>query len=521
MGRRLLLSIILVLALASACTGTPTPSASGQPDNTAMVLAEPVEPTSLNPLDGYATNGASKIFDGLYEYQSDGTLAPMLASDLPVPSANGRSWTVSLRTGILFSDGTTFDALDVLATYRALLNPVFASPLRSAYSMLTSVTQVSENTVRFNLAYPYAPFPDKLVLGIVPAPALSVPGPVDKLPMNDDPVGTGPYTLVSWTKGSKLVLAANPRYAAVLGGEPKVKKVTVLFVPDDQDRVTQLRAGKLDGAAVSPTEAATFTRSNAFNVLTDVSSDLRAVELPVHGPVTGDPAVRLALNEAVDRRALVAGPLGDAGTPASTPVPAVLPEFVEPSATFTLDQQQARTDLLAGGWVANTEGGRSKEGVAAAFTLNYPTGDTVDAALATKFVAAAKAIGIAVTAEGVPESELAAKSTTDATLISTGNPFDPDLDLYPLLGTALAGASSATVAAVQTGRHTLDPGQRAVAYRQFQRDYLAAPTMVCLAFVDHTYVMRNNWTGYAPVTDSASQGVTWGAWWNLGQWLPR
>jgi hypothetical protein len=33
--------------------------------------------------------------------------------------------------------------------------------------------------------------------------------------------------------------------------------------------------------------------------------------------------------------------------------------------------------------------------------------------------------------------------------------------------------------------------------------------------------MRNNWTGYAPVTDSASQGVTWGAWWNLGQWLPR
>ena len=57
-GRRLLLSIILVLALASACTGTPTPSASGQPDNTAMVLAEPVAPTSLDPLDGYAPDGA-------------------------------------------------------------------------------------------------------------------------------------------------------------------------------------------------------------------------------------------------------------------------------------------------------------------------------------------------------------------------------------------------------------------------------------------------------------------------------
>ena len=84
----------------------------------------------------------------------------------------------------------------MLATYQALLNPAFASPLRADYSMLTGVTQVSENTVRFNLAYPYAPFPDKLVLGILPAPALSVPGPVgqaadERQPGRHRPVHTG------------------------------------------------------------------------------------------------------------------------------------------------------------------------------------------------------------------------------------------------------------------------------------------------------------------------------------------
>jgi peptide/nickel transport system substrate-binding protein len=519
--RRFLLPIILVLAFAGACTGTPTPSASGRPDNTAMVLAEPVEPTSLNPLSGYAPNGAAKIFDGLYEYQADGTLRPNLAFSLPVPSADGRSWTVTLRTGIRFSDGTPFAAIDVLDTYRALINPVYASPLRSSYSMLTGVDEVDDTTVRFHLAYPYAPFPDKLVLGILPTSALNTPEPVGKLPSDTHPVGTGPYTLVSWTKGSDLVLAANPLYPQVLGGPPKVKKVTVRFVPDDAERVRELRGGKLDGAAVAPAQAATFARSNGFGVLTDHSADLRAIRLPADGPVTGDPAVRLALNEAVDRQALLTGALANAAQPASTPMPNVLPEFVEPTAKFTVDQAAARTKLLAGGWVANTEGGRSRSGVPARFTLVYPTGDTVDAALASAFVEDARAVGITVTPLAVPPSQVAARAATDATLISTGNPFDPDIGLYPLLDSTLTGSSSAVTTALGDGRRTLDPGQRAVAYRQFQRSYLAAPAMVCLVFVDHTYVMRNNWTGYTPVTDSAAQGVTWGAWWNLGQWSPR
>jgi peptide/nickel transport system substrate-binding protein len=511
---------VTVLALAGACTGTPTPSASGRPDNTAMVLAEPVEPASLDPLAGYAPNGAAKIFDGLYEYQADGTLRPNLATDLPKPSSNGKSWTVPLRTGVKFSDGTPFAAIDVLDTYRALIDPVYKSPLRSSYAMLTGVDEVDAHTVRFDLAYPYAPFPDKLVLGILPTSALSTAGPVGELPADTHPIGTGPYTLVSWTKGSDLVLAANPLYPQVLGGPPKVKKVTVRFVPSDKDRVTALRAGKLDGAAVAPSQAATFTRAKGFGVLTDHSADLRAIRLPVNGPVTGDPDVRLALNEAVDRQALLTA-LGGAGSPASTPVPPVLPEFLEPTATFTQDQAEARTKLLAGGWIANTDGGRSKHGVPAAFTLDYPTGDSVDETLVTAFVAAAKAIGIAVTPAAVTPSELSAKAATDATLISTGNPFDPDLDLFPLSSTALAGSSSAATAALQAGHTTLDPGQRAVSYRLFQRAYVAAPTMVCLVFVDHTYVMRNNWNGYTPVTDSAAQGVTWGPWWNLGQWVPR
>ena len=92
-----------------------------------MVLAEAAEPSSLNPLDGYAPYGASKIFDGLVEYDDDGALQPVLASSAPVPSLDGKSWTVTLRTGITFSNGSPFGVADVVATYQALLNPAFAS----------------------------------------------------------------------------------------------------------------------------------------------------------------------------------------------------------------------------------------------------------------------------------------------------------------------------------------------------------------------------------------------------------
>ena len=520
MRRRYLLLPVVLLAGLTACTGAPTPSASGRPDNSAMVIAESTEPASLDPLDGYAPYGASKIFDGLLEYQSDGSLRPVLATAPPVPSVDGKSWTIAVRPGVKFSNGTPLTAADVVATYQALLDPAFASPLRADYPMLAGVTQADPNTVRFDLAYPYAPFPDKLVLGIVPATALATPAPVGSAPT---PVGTGPYVLQSWTKGQSIVLTDNPKYT--LGALPKVKRITVQFIPDDATRAQRLRAGKLDGAALSPTQAAQFAKSDAFSVFTDPSADIRAITLPESNPVAADPAVRLALNQAVNRASMVSKALGGQAGPAMTPIPSVLPEFDEPTATFTYDSAKATAQLFAAGWVAGADGIRSRNGVTAELTLDYPTGDATDAALAADFAADAKVIGVKIDLAAVDPAQLAAKEGSDAVLISTGNPFDPDLTTYDLLdstaGNAFGYHDNDVDTALQTGRTQLDPGQRAVAYRAFQRAYVADPALVCLVEVNHTYVMRANWTGYVQVTDAAGQGINWGPLWNVDQWLPR
>lgn len=517
MRRGLSLSIILVVALASACTSAPTPNASGRPDNTAMVLAEPAEPSTLNPLGGYAPDGAAKLFDGLLENQFDGSLAPVLATGLPQVAPDSRSWTVPVRSGVTFSDGTLFGAPDVVATYRALLDPTVGSPLRPRYSMLTGVAQTGPATVRFDLAYPYPAFPHLLTLGILPAAALATPTPVAAMAIDAKPVGAGPYLLRSWTKGEQLVLVANPRYPAVLGGPPKVRTVTVRFVPDDAQRARLLQAGQIDGSPLAPSLAAKYASSNVYSVLTDRAADLRTVALPSTGPVTGDPAIRLALNYAVDRMAMVSGPLANEGTTADTPMPGVLAEFVDTTATFGHDPARAASLLTQAGWQPGPDGMRARNGISAAFTLDYPTGDTLDAGLAKAFALAAKAVGITVNTVAVSTPAPA----TDATLISVGNPFDPDLALYPLLGSAFDGADPGVAAALNNARQQTDPAQRAVAYRQFQRAYLLNPTMVCLVLANHTYLMRNNWTGYQPVTDDTFQDVTWGPWWNLATWIPR
>jgi peptide/nickel transport system substrate-binding protein len=505
---RLVAPLLAVVALVGACTGDPAPPASGDPDGTSLVIAVAAEPADLSPVAGYGEYGAAKLYDGLVEFDDDRSLRPALAADLPTPAADGLSWTVQVRSGVTFTDGSPFEAQDVVATYRALLDPARNSPLRQRFSMLKAVTAVDVATVRFDLSVPYAPFADLLTLGIVSAESVGTP----------NPVGTGPYRLDSWTKGSNMVLAANESY---WNDPPKITKVTVEFIPDDETRAERLRDGKLDGAALPPAIAKTFEDSDGMRVVDHSAADVRAVVLPAGNPVTGDPELRLALNYAVNRESMVDNALAGKGRVADTPMPEVLAEYVEPDATFAYDLTRALDALSSGGWTQSSAGVRTKNGTTATFPLHYRQGDSVAEALAEAFATDARAIGVAVTP--TPTSD-AAQLAAGPSVVSFGDPFDPDTALFSILrsGTALGGYHNETVdEELDTARAAADPAERAVAYRKVQRAWVTAPGMVVLAAPNHTYVMRESWDGYQPVVDASSADATWGAWWNLENWTPR
>lgn len=517
-----------VAAALTACSGAPSAPSEG------IVLADGYELGGYNPIAGHGEAGDSKIYDGLLRLVGGAGLPaiePALAQRQPDVAADGLTWTVRIREGVTFTDGTALDAADVEATYRAILDPASASPLATAFEMIESVEAIGPGEVRFALRYPYAAMPAKLLIGIAPAERLTG-GPAGESTLNTEPVGTGPYRLES-LRPDQAVFVANENY---WDGAPRVPRLTLVHVADDNSRAQRLLAGEVDGANLPPRLAAGFTDRDGFEVSANTSADWRGVTLPAGNPVTGDPAMRAALNRAVDRQAMVEHVLAGYGRPASTPLPSVYGPDYDVGPGFTYDPAAAERLLDDAGWRRGPSGVREKDGVRAEFTVMYFPEDTLRRDLSQAFATDADRIGVRVNVQAVDRTGLPARLPTDAGLLGGGDlPFDPDPQVYktlhsryadPAVGSPYDNASGyanpIVDAALDAARRTLDPAERAARYRRVQTAYLDAPGYVMLVFLDHTYVSADTgYTGAVPILEPHSHGAGWGPWWNLRDWTRR
>ncbi|GIF37922.1 ABC transporter substrate-binding protein [Actinoplanes xinjiangensis] len=510
---RLLGTVAVILLALTACS-VPAGTGSTSAGRT-FVVATSGEPDTLNPILGYGSDGASLIFDGLVARDAGNTLVPALAAELPAVSADGRTVTAKLRTGATFHDGRPLTAADVVFTYTAVLDPAVDSTLRSDLDMLTAVTAPDPSTVVFTLKYAYAPFLQRLTLGIVPAAALRDQD-VNRAAFNRAPIGTGPYRVTSWTPGDRLVLAANESW---WGGRPANSGVIVAFVADDNGRAQRARAGEFDAVELAPRLATAFP---GFSVHKVPTADYRGVMLPMNHPVTGDAAIRRALDAAVDRQAMVTGVLGGAGDPAYGPVP--------PTSPFHVTTEPAPVDLDAAGWIAGTDGIRVRNGQRAAFALMYPATDSLRKELALAVTADARKAGIEIRPEGLTWEAIEPRMGDDALIMGWGTPYDPDFLSYKLFGSRFAGQgffnpggyrSAVVDRALQAGRDDADPEKRKAAYATFQRQLATDAPWVFLTYLQHTYVVRDDVAGVTPRVEAHEHDVANSLWWNIHTWTRR
>ncbi|HEX5568011.1 MAG TPA: ABC transporter substrate-binding protein [Streptomyces sp.] len=512
-----------VLMGAAACS-VPSGAADGRA-GTSLVVGVVQEPETLSPLLGYGKDGNSKIFDGLLRHDADMALTPALAAALPKISDDGRTYTYTLRDGVTFSDGTPFTAEDVVFTYRTILDEGTNNPSKGELDALESVTARGKDTVVFRLKYPYAAFAERTVLPIASKKAAGGQD-VNTGPYNTRPIGTGPYVLTGWSKGEKLTFKANPGY---WGGAPEVEKLTMAVIKDDDIRATRLRSGDLDAAILPPTLADTFAKDDGKRVIRARSADFRAVTLPTAGKVTGDRAVRRALDIAVDRQAMVDSVLNGAGRSAHGPVPGDSPWFAE-GTERRHDPAGAKKILDEAGWKTGEDGIRRKGGTRAAFTLLYPSGDRLRQEHALAYASDAKKIGIDITVESGTWEVIEPRMKDDAVLSGGGSPADPDFDLYHLLHSSLAldgfnnmGAyrNPAVDRALAQGRHTNDRDAREKAYDTVQRELAADPGYTFLTHIDHVYVMGDDWEGVTTQVEPHDHGFGTGPWWNVEDWRAK
>lgn len=530
----LLASILLV---GTGCAPAAPGTGGARPVQPALSLLTAALPETLNPLAGFDNNGTGKVNESLYTLTGSPDrlprITPLLAADEPSVSKDARTWRVPLRDDARFSDGTAFDAADVVASYKAIMDPASASPILGTLSNVVDVKALDAHTVEFTLRESQVSFKTAMLVGIAPSEAI-VPGQrVEDSALNRTPVGTGPY-LVDSMGPSRLVLVANPGYR---DGEAALKRVTYEAAPDDNARAQRMLAGEFDGTVLPPRLAAAFATNPEFEQVSATSADWRGLSLPADNPLTSDPKVRLALNLAVDRQSLVDGVLAGAGRPAHTFVPAEYGDAFDPAAVFAHDPARAAQLLDEAGWVLGDGSMRAKDGLPAAFTLMYNPGDVLRRDLSLAFSAQMKQLGIDVPVEAATFEMAELRVGTDAIMLGGGDtPYDVDTQLYKMLHSSYPAtgayydnpsrfADPAMDRALETGRTTLDEAKRAAAYREVARLYVTEPSMVLLAFIDHTYIQRasvsETWTGTGTLLEPHDHGTAWGPWVKIGQWVPK
>lgn len=305
-------------------------------------------PTNAGPLDprGYSPNqmyAQAMVYEPLVRYTAQGTLEPWLATSWTV-SADGKTYTFTLRDGVTFSDGSSFNA----AAAKANLDAVLANSKRHQWMELVStlerVEAPDEHTLVLVLKHPYYP----TLMELAQVRPLRFAAPEAKPGV---PVGTGPWVLTQTRRGEFDRFERNPHY---WGPKPGYGSVLVKVISDPDSRAIALQTGEIDliqGAdgEISP---GTFVRLRDSGFKTAISAPLatRTVAMNTGLAPTNELAVRQAINQAVDKDTIIAKVLHGQEPRADALFASNMPYADLGLKALPYDPEQAKKNLEAAGW---------------------------------------------------------------------------------------------------------------------------------------------------------------------------
>jgi peptide/nickel transport system substrate-binding protein len=451
-----------------ACANGPS---SREPGVLSVVLPRDVQ--ELDPRfvsDVYGHKISRLIFASLMRIEPQTLEAvPDLAETVDVIS--DVEYRVRLREGLRFSDGSVLDATDVVATYRSVVDPVLRTRYAPTYARIAQVEALDSQRVVFRLNGPHATFITDLELPILRAEdahrrVALVGGPA--------PVGAGPYVLALRQPG-RIDLRANPHW---YGGKPRVPRVDMLVVRDDNTRALRLLAGAADLAlnAIPPGLVPLFTHNARFEVESAPGIGTTYLGINTRAPALRDERVRRALAYAIDRAALIATKFSGRAESASSFVPPGHWAYAADTPSYPHDLGRARALL--------DQAGLSAVAGTPRLELRLRCGsDRFRVSIARAIAAMLGEVGVAVSVQPTEMATLIAdldRGRFEVTLLQMPEVIEPHVlswffasDRIPGSGREGANrwrfASAELDAAFERGRRNLDRAQRRAAYADVQR----------------------------------------------------
>ncbi|MEN9231789.1 MAG: ABC transporter substrate-binding protein [Thermostichus sp. DG02_5_bins_236] len=428
------LGSLLLLAVSGPFLTLHSQPALSRPAPEQIFLAIRGEPRDgYDPTLGWGRYGSPLFQSTLLKRDQNMNIVNDLAERVTV-SEDGLVYRVKIREDVKFSDGQPLTAKDVAYTF----NTAASSGGLVDMSGFAEAVVTGDYEVELRLKEPRSTFIHRLITqGIVPAHAHN-----ESYARN--PIGSGPFRMVQWDEGQQLIVEANPEY---YDGVPKLKRLVFLFTDEDTS-FAAARAGKVQVVAVP--QALAIQKLNGMRLVSVKSVDNRGIMFPfvpdtgkttadgkpIGNTVTADPAIRKAINYAIDRQALVEGILEGYGSPAHGPVSGLPWQEVKADIednNLTLAEQI----LEEGGWQMGSDGIRIKEGVRASFTLLYPASDSTRQSLALAVSDRVKPLGIEIQVEGKSWDEIRRLFHQNAVLFGWGS-HDPT-EVYNLYHSSMAG----------------------------------------------------------------------------------
>ncbi|MBD5604221.1 MAG: peptide ABC transporter substrate-binding protein [Candidatus Eremiobacteraeota bacterium] len=527
-------ALAFACAFSFAVTGAPRGAAAGdRPLRIGLVQ----QPNSLDPLHAiqfYENYLAEAVFSALTVIDDRGAVSADLAERVPTRanggiSADGKTIVYHLRRGVRWQDGVPLTSHDVAFTFALMRDPKTNFPETSVYSIVDRLDTPDDRTVVLHLHSAWADATSQLFVGgedgsIVPEHVLRGVADIGSSRFESAPVGSGPYAVERWDRGSRIVLRANPSY---FRGRPAIDRIDVEFVPDQNTIALRVMTGELDFSPQLPqTAAAQLVPSAAIRQTTAPTYNDIQLGFNTRNAPFDDARVRRALAIAVDRERLVSAVYHGFAVAADDLVPPQSPAHVhDPSVRLGGDPAGAAALLDRAGWSRGPNGMRAKSGTPLAFVLTVPSGYVALVNAAVQVQAAWHALGVDADIKTVPSNVMLApaigllpKGEFAAYLVTYGYETSPDrADTLTGPGIPPAGrnypryADRDVNAWTAQARATLEDAPRNALYAKISKRVRADAPLVPLLWQQQVYAYTSKLTGLRPETVNSD-------FWNVYDW---